>query len=99
LPGDFNSDGAVDGADYVVWRKGVGTTYTQDDYNTWRANFGRTFFAGSGSALPSAQSLPAAVPEPCSLVLILLAASILVQLRTRARLVCGANSNRLGVNS
>ena len=26
LPGDFNSDGTVDAADYVVWRKTDGTT-------------------------------------------------------------------------
>ena len=24
IPGDFNHDGTVDAADYVVWRKGVG---------------------------------------------------------------------------
>ena len=35
--GDFNQDGSVDAADYVVWRK---SGYSQADYNTWRANFG-----------------------------------------------------------
>jgi T5SS/PEP-CTERM-associated repeat protein len=39
LPGDFNTDGAVDAADYVVWRKNGGT---QADFDLWRANFGRT---------------------------------------------------------
>ena len=29
LPGDFNHDGTVDAADYVVCRKGLGTTNTQ----------------------------------------------------------------------
>ena len=38
--GDFNNDGSVDAADYVVWRNGLGTIYTQSDYDTWRANFG-----------------------------------------------------------
>ena len=33
LPGDFNDDGTVDAADYVVWRK---TDGTQAGYNTWR---------------------------------------------------------------
>src|SRR5262249_15044183 len=42
LPGDFNYDGTVDAADYVVWRKGLGTTYTQSDYDTWRSHFGQT---------------------------------------------------------
>ena len=37
LPGDFNGDGAVDAADYVVWRMGLGTTYSQADYDVWRA--------------------------------------------------------------
>ena len=42
LPGDFNQDGTVDAADFVVWRKGLGTTYTQSDYAIWRANFGHS---------------------------------------------------------
>ncbi|MEX0613722.1 MAG: hypothetical protein WD229_16505, partial [Pirellulales bacterium] len=37
LPGDFNFDGKVDAADYVVWRKGLGTTHTQNGFNIWRA--------------------------------------------------------------
>jgi hypothetical protein len=69
--GDFNLDGSVDAADYVTWRKGLGTIYNQNDYNTWRSNFGQT--AGSGAALPSAESLSAAVPEPATLVLLILA--------------------------
>ena len=42
--GDYNSDGAVDAADYVVWRKNDGT---QAGYDTWRAHFGQT--AGNGA--------------------------------------------------
>jgi hypothetical protein len=67
LPGDFNHDGTVDAADYVMWRKGMGTTYTQSDYDAWRTNFGKT--AGSGQALPSAEPLSAEVPEPTSIAL------------------------------
>jgi hypothetical protein len=37
LPGDFNRDGKVDAADYVVWRK---NGMSQAEFNTWRANFG-----------------------------------------------------------
>ena len=59
LPGDYNHDGKVDAADYVVWRKSNGS---QSDYNTWRSHFGQS--AGSGAALPSAEPLSAAVPEP-----------------------------------
>jgi hypothetical protein len=61
-PGDYNRDGTVDTADYVVWRKGLGTTYTQADYDVWRANFGQTI--GSGGALPSAVPLSIASAEP-----------------------------------
>ena len=50
LAGDFNEDGVVDAADYVVWRKGLGTTYTQKDYDTWRAHFGQTAGIGSDQA-------------------------------------------------
>jgi hypothetical protein len=66
LPGDFNGDGVVDAADYVVWRSGLGTTYTQADYDVWRAHFGPTVTSGAGAS--------AAVPEPATLMLILLAA-------------------------
>jgi hypothetical protein len=70
-PGDYNRDGTVDAADYVVWRKGLGTTYTQADYDAWRANFGQTI--GSGAALPSAEPLSIAVPEPATLTLLIMA--------------------------
>ncbi|MEX2309519.1 MAG: S8 family serine peptidase [Pirellulales bacterium] len=55
-PGDFNSDGSVDAADYVVWRKNDGSLA---GYNEWRANFGSS--SGSGGL--------ASVPEPSGLVL------------------------------
>jgi hypothetical protein len=69
-PGDFNQDGTVDAADYVVWRK---TDGTQTGYDAWRANFGTSLLAGSGSAIPSAKSLPA-VPEPSTLMIACIAA-------------------------
>jgi hypothetical protein len=69
-PGDFNQDGTVDAADYVVWRK---TDGTQTGYDSWRANFGTSLLAGSGSAIPSAESLPA-VPEPSTRMIASIAA-------------------------
>ena len=59
IPGDFNADGKVDSADYVVWRK---TDGTQLGYNTWRANFGVTS-ASSGIATQP-------VPEPTTMLLV-----------------------------
>lgn len=46
-PGDFNSDGSVDSADYVEWRSELHASYTPNDYNIWRSNFGRTTSVGS----------------------------------------------------
>jgi hypothetical protein len=69
LPGDYNNNGVVDAADYVVWRAGLGTIYVQNDYNVWRAHFGQT--AGSGSSLSASGSASVAVPEPASAILML----------------------------
>jgi autotransporter-associated beta strand protein len=69
--GDFNLNGIVDAADYVVWRKGLGTTYTQNDYNVWRANFGQTASSGTGASSNSFSDASQHVPEPASLPLLL----------------------------
>ncbi len=66
LPGDFNGDGSVDAADYVTWRKGLGTTYSQSDYDVWRSHFGQT--AGSGAGVTA----NAAVPEPATLFMLIM---------------------------
>ena len=71
LTGDFNNNGVVDAADYVLWRNGGPlmndpTNGVQpEDYGVWRANFGKT---NPGSAA----SLAATVPEPASCVIMLL---------------------------
>ncbi|MEX0614054.1 MAG: hypothetical protein WD229_18185 [Pirellulales bacterium] len=78
--GDYNRNGVVDAADYVVWRKNDGTPA---GYNTWRANFGT--MAGSGSTLNDPATSPS-VPEPTSVVLLILAAVTLTPtLSQRAR--------------
>jgi hypothetical protein len=76
-PGDYNHDGTVDAADYVVWRKGVNVASTPDNYNLWRANFGRT----TGSA--SSTAAGASVPEPATFALVLLS-SLSLACRRRA---------------
>jgi autotransporter-associated beta strand protein len=70
--GDFNNDGVMDAADYVLWRKGLGTIYTQNDYDAWRAHFGQTP-GGSGAVANSSKQL---VPEPATTQLLLLACAI-----------------------
>jgi len=78
LAGDFNANGVVDMADYVLWRENVGQaagTLANDttggivgnsQYNLWRANFGNVMGSGSGS-----QFSGAAVPEPTAIGLML----------------------------
>src|SRR4029079_18333437 len=76
VAGDYNGNGVVDAADYVLWRKGgqlaneVDTpgTVNAADYTAWRARFGNP---GSGTGT----SANAAVPEPSTLVLMLLVAA------------------------
>ncbi len=67
LGGDFNTDGIVDMRDYVTWRDGLGTTYTQADFATWRAEFGMTYTPSSGALAGSA------VPEPTVGLLLMIA--------------------------
>jgi hypothetical protein len=79
LAGDFNNDGKVDASDYVVWRKNEtangslpndnGLTTQAERYSLWRAGFGNAA-PGSGSEL---SSHGAAVPEPRSAVLLIVA--------------------------
>jgi hypothetical protein len=72
LPGDFNEDDKVDGADYVKWRKegtgplpnDNGLATAQERFDLWRANFGNMVM-GSGAASESG-----AVPEPAAWLLV-----------------------------
>jgi hypothetical protein len=79
--GDYNDNGTVDMADYIVWRKGLGTRYTVSDYNLWRSRLGGS--SGSGSAI---NGLPqTAVPEPAVTKTLLAAALMLVARMPRYR--------------
>jgi T5SS/PEP-CTERM-associated repeat protein len=79
LPGDFNSNGVVDAADYVLWRKGAPLAndtspgVQPDDYNVWRSRFGQSLsFGGDAAAAANV-----AVPEPATLLpLIVVAAGL-----------------------
>jgi hypothetical protein len=82
IPGDFNGDGSVDAADYATWRDGLGSTYTQAHYNTWRAHFGRT----SGAGATGSASAFDAVPEPATLLtLAIFAVNLPISWRNLAR--------------
>jgi hypothetical protein len=89
LVGDYNSNGVVDAADYVVWRDRLGQNValpnrdqnnngpiSNADYNSWRSNFGRTNL-GSSSLSSST------VPEPSALAMLLLSMLFLVVARYR----------------
>jgi len=83
LTGDFNRDGSVDGADYVIWKKmdgqqvarGIGADGNGDgtvdvtDYGLWRSNFGMT----SPSAASGFSDNRGAVPEPSAALLLFVA--------------------------
>ena len=60
-----DQDGKVDAADYVLWRDNPAAHGGAGGYDTWKANFGAT--AGAGAGLGAG-----AVPEPTSLVLLLM---------------------------
>ena len=77
--GDYNHDGGVDAADYVVWRKTLGQSgaglaadgngngmIDAGDFDQWRLHFGELNDIGMGAAAS------ATVPEPSSLALLLL---------------------------
>jgi hypothetical protein len=67
LSGDYNNDGIVDAADFVVWRDGLNIIYTQEHLEIWRAHFGQTVPASGDYN----QKGPVdAVPEPTSIILI-----------------------------
>jgi hypothetical protein len=98
LPGDYNDDGVVDAADYIVWRKTYSgpnippTSYAADgdgdgdvdgdDYAIWTANFGQTAGSGAVLAANSTARAKAGIPEPATLWLLVIAGG-LVHLRHR----------------
>jgi uncharacterized protein len=78
--GDYNRDGAVDGADYVVWRRTLGDTglglpadgdgdqeVGPQDYQLWRANFAPAIVPGASPTAPNA------VPEASTFIELVLA--------------------------
>jgi hypothetical protein len=103
LTGDYDKNGVVDAADYIVWRGSVGDTgstlaadgngdmvVNQDDYAVWRGNFGKT---SQGAAAMG----PGSVPEPSGQFLALFIACGLALSRKRQSITprarCGESTS------
>ena len=76
LTGDFNNNGTVDAADYVLWRNDgplmndpTPDSVGPEDYGVWRENFGRSTAGTTGA--------DNAVPESATWVLMMAAAPLL----------------------
>ncbi len=78
VAGDYNRDGAVDAADYIVWRNNVGTanplpndpiggTIGLAHFDQWRVHFGQSAGSSSGAGVNGG------LPEPTTFVLIVIA--------------------------
>jgi hypothetical protein len=88
VPGDYNGNGSVDAADYVVWRNNgvlrneVATpgSVTAEDYDAWKARFGNSATLASGQS----NSAFSAIPEPLSSILLAAGALVLVMRRKHA---------------
>ena len=78
LEGDYNSNGTVDAADYVVWRDRLDQnvtipndstpgSVTQADYSVWRSHFGQQ---------PGLGAIAVSIPEPSSMLSLLAVTAI-----------------------
>ncbi len=87
---DFNSDGMVDAADFVKFRKGSGTTYPPSDYELWKAQFGATISGSGGQAM---------APEPptCGLLTLLFFGSLLCPRHLPGPLRSSVGANRVAM--
>jgi hypothetical protein len=94
LMGDYNKNGVVDAADYVLWRSTLGDSVTPSsgadgngngmidnlDYDVWRANFGFTATSGAAALGRAAETN---IPEPATCLLLGVAILSLVAVRRR----------------
>jgi hypothetical protein len=79
--GDHNSDGKVDAADYVVWRKNPSMHGNDQGYADWRANFGNAPGIGSGTSIGPDSS----VPEPSAVLSIVVGTLAFCSRRSNAK--------------
>jgi hypothetical protein len=99
LVGDYNANGVVDAADYVVWRNMLGQSASSlpadgdgdgvvdgDDWSVWRAQFAEMAASGVNNA---------AVPEPVSLCIVGL---VLLMCSTKIRSRNSINCRKLDLD-
>lgn len=86
-PGDFNGDSAVNGLDLAIWRNNFGAvgapTTTQGNADGDGDVDGRDFLIWQRNVGASAVAAVAAVPEPATALLAMLAGVTLAVLRQR----------------
>jgi hypothetical protein len=82
LVGDYNFDGAVDAADYTVWRDSLGSTTAlaadgngnkvvdADDYDAWKQNFSAQMGGGSADGAQVPEPIVTASLAGCALALL-----------------------------
>jgi hypothetical protein len=71
LPGDFNSDGSVDGADLMQWQSDYGLNRKSDGDGDGDSD-GGDFFIWQRNAAASSPTVSSGVPEPTTLTLLAL---------------------------
>ena len=104
IPGDYNEDGIVNIVDYAVWRDVVGAPAGRlpndvdggfigaAQYDTWKANFGRT-------TPPTGARASFVVPEPPSILILLCTlGSLLSRRRDCEHPLAGGWRGRRGYN-
>jgi len=97
LPGDYNGDASVDAADYVIWRRSldqVGSGLAADgnrngridagDYAVWRMHFGQPSSSGASTAA-TRDLLTQSIPEPASVLLLVLTFVAIPGIRSNSR--------------
>jgi hypothetical protein len=93
--GDYNAGGAVDAADYIVWRNSLGQRgnglaadgngdgiVDAADHDLWRSRFGSV----AESATAAATAAATAVPEPTGVVLLCLGAVVSLSCKRKLHL-------------
>jgi hypothetical protein len=86
--GDYNADGIVDAADYILWRRALESAdlradgdgngvIDSGDYDVWRANF--------GTSSSNASALVAQIPEPSAGCILIAALMVLCGASNRVR--------------